>query len=161
MNSIETPLGGTPATETPIHVPNRIIVVEQVSWLPGESGQGIPVESRFCRWLETDLDPCGPRNFKALPEWKPIDLGWLKGEKVSFLHFANTEGAASFVNRTKDEKGQLSKMVLEIALSETALDTPLVLRPGSGIRIEVNNPALIRVRCAAGACKYALTVFPY
>lgn len=141
-------------------IPNRIIVVDMLSWIPGESGQGQPAEGRFCRWLNTDLDPCGPRNFKATPNWTPIDLGWLKDAPISFLHVMNNEGNGLLVNPSKEEKERVSALTLEIALSESGIDAPLLCRSGTHIRIEVSDPSKLRIRCANGNCKYALTVFP-
>lgn len=139
---------------------NRIVIVDSLSWIPGESGQGTGADGRFIRWLETDKDPCGPRNFKATPEWAAVDLGWLKGEPISFLHFANLEGTGLLVNPSKDEKERMAGLTLEIALSEAAAGMPLLCRPGSHVRVEIAGPQGIRVRCPNGICKYALTVFP-
>lgn len=142
--------------QPPPEIPSRIIVVDQVSWVPGDSGQGQPYDARFVYWCKEKGDPCGPRRFTANTEWQTLNLGWV--DVPGFLLFQNEEGRPGIVQPAKAERQIAESKELEISLGDDT--NPLICGAHAGLRILVKEPAKVKIRCPQGTCRYLLSVMP-
>lgn len=145
-------------------IKNRLTVVETAyHQIVGERPS--QVERRFTRELAGG-EQLWERRLRVVPEWQPIDLGWI--ERPGLLILANEEGRWDQVNPTPAERAEAAAKVLEVAFVRGPLrqddsyslpSADLLILPGESNRIHPADDVTVCVRCTAG-CRMTVWAFP-
>ena len=140
--------------------PRQVVVVEQTVFTSASDQPEGAHPSNFCRAVRTDEMPY-TQDFKATPEWRPLPLGWLQGNPVSFVKVENKRRRRQVLPSPQEEDADAA-LVIELGLLVGDADVrPFALvRPGEDNRVEYLDPAAVYFRCRAGECKGRLTVYP-
>lgn len=139
----------------------RMTVTETVyHQVYGDEDPAEPCSRAFARDLYCDEQPLSGRRAAAAAEWAPLCSEWV--EKAAMLVLANEEGRGLLVNPDEAARRALAKKVIELGVRSEG--GPVVafgrVRPGETCRLEPADLAGLRVRCAAGPARYALTLIP-
>jgi hypothetical protein len=143
---------------------SRLRVVEEVS-VTEPSGDTVPFETRFGRWLETDEQPC-IRRLTVGPAWSPLTGAgtWLA---VTGHLVIRNDAAQLPTIPTPEEAAEMKTAIVEwgvfVALDGYQAIVPIgeiplgeSARPGM-----VSDLGVIRLRCKAGMKKITVAMFPY
>lgn len=142
---------------------SRLTVVETVyHQAPQEEPQSNEV--RFCRELESDEQPYGPRRLTATEDWRLLDCGWLSDE-VSMLTIRNEEGRNLQVIPTEAEQAEIDARVLEVGYyggtpDSLATGASWLIPPGESMRGCPKSIEKLSIRCRSGEARYTLTAYP-
>lgn len=144
--------------------PRQVVVVEQTVFTSATDQPEGAHPSNFCRPVRSDEMPYA-QDFKATPEWRPLPLGWLQGNPISFVKVENKRRRNQVIPSPEEEAADAA-LVIELGYrvedhDGAALVVPFArVRPGEDTRAEYLDPARVHYRCPAGECKGRLTVYP-
>lgn len=110
----------------------------------------------FARLLETQIEPYS-RRITLNDERSLIDFGWIKSTDVGMLIVENLEGRKFDVNPSPEEMEEINGRIVEIYLHEDSW-VPILVRPRSMQRLEVDDFESIRLRCRSGSAKCRITL---
>lgn len=130
----------------------RIVVTQTITHVPprGEPTSIAVGTARNCRSDELPYRrPSG--SFVVGGEWRAIDLGWLAEDPAQIGQVAlyNTEGTTLEKIPTPEERAEIDRRVVEVAVVDCAGDPipTFLVRPGDVFRGEPTDVGRLRVRC--------------
>lgn len=121
---------------------DRVVVVEQV-YHQTEGRDPVMVESRFSKPIGSQEQPY-KRIMKIGQEWRDVDMGWLRGEKIAVLHL---------LNESKDKR-----CIVHVRGRDT--ETDWLLLPGESMRGVPAVGFVPQLVCREGTATVAVTVYP-
>jgi len=154
-----------------------VIVSDTVTFVPAD-GAAKSTSSRFARELESD-EQVYQRTYSVGPDWKPLDLGWLREVGASMVVVENREGRNLQRVPFPDELLEIAERIVEIGFLDPLPEEPprdmfsapkmsptppiprLEVLPGESFRGTFTAPETVVIRARNGrTVKVTVTAVP-
>lgn len=140
----------------------RLTILDSV-YYQNPDGSPILLDNRYVKILDSDEQPYGPRKVKVDSQWVEItsELCWVRSPSILVVN--NEEGKGLQTYPTPEERLDISKRVLELAVFCDQLGSWVVVEtilPGESRRGRPAPGSRWAVRCVHGSARTVFTVFP-
>lgn len=116
------------------------------------------MEGGFSAEVQTDEESFS-RKFRATEEFQPLNFGWLAPQQAGLVVIRNVEGEGLLLIPSEDEKAQIAKRVIEVAI-EGAEPCVFPIAPKQFHPFYCTDPSKLRIRCQCGSAEYRIFVVP-